>query len=330
VRRALRRLAGAIALAAGLVLPASSSALAQAAEPLLRVGAGPDDPSIPLLYAERSGMYAKAGLNVEIVRLAGAAAVAAALSGGSLEIGKAAPITVIQAIAKGLPFTIIGNAGQYVAGPGQLQVGLVVLKDSPIKTAKDLEGKTLAAISLQDQNVISTLAWVDQNGGDSSQLHYIEIPPSATLAAMEQDRVVGSALYEPVLTAAIESGKVRVLGDTFGAIGKRWSDAILFGNTHWLDEHRDLVRRFLTVTEQSNAYVAKHEAEMGPLEAEYGGVVDPALFSKIHHVVRGTAIEPSDLQPVLDAALKYKLIAAPMRAADLLCSCALRRTGTVR
>ena len=322
-----RRLAGAAALAAALTLP-GPSAFAQSTEPLIRVGAGPDDPSIPLLYAAQSGMYAKAGLNVEIVRLAGAAAVSAALAGGSLEIGKGAPITIVQAISKGLPFTIIGNSGQYTAGIPE--VGVVVLANSPIKTAKDLNGKTMAGISLQDQNVVSTLAWVDKNGGDSSTLKYVEIPAAASVAAMEQGRVSGSALYEPVLTAAIESGKVRVLADPYEAIGKRWSVAVLFGNTKWVDEHRDLVRRFLTVTAESNAYVAQHEAEMGPLEAQFGGVVDPALFAKMHHTTRGVAIEPTDLQPVLDVALKYKLIAQPLRAQDLICTCALRRAPGAR
>jgi len=320
-----RRLAVALALALAIVLPATTSAQSG---PPIRIGAGPDDPSVPLLYAAQNGMYAKAGLNVEIVRLAGAAAVAAALAGGSLELGKGAPVTVVQAIAKGLPFTIIGSAGSYTMG--SMQVGLVVLKDSPIKTAKDLNGKTLAGISLQDQNVVSTLAWMDKNGGDSSSLKYVEIPASASLAAMEQGRVIGSALYEPVLTSAIESGKVRVLADTYEAIGNHWPVAVLFGPTKWIDAHRDEVRRFLNATQEANLYVAQHEADMGPLEAQYGGVVDPALFGKMHHATRGVPMDPGDLQPVLDVLLKYKLIAQPMKAQDIICSCALRRTGTTR
>lgn len=69
---------------------------------------------------------------------------------------------------------------------------------------------------------------------------------------------------------------------------------------------------------------------MGPLEAYYGGVVDPVLFAKMHHNGRGVAIEPTDLQPVLDIALKYKLLALPLRATDLICSCALRRGAAAR
>lgn len=319
------RLAGIVLLAAAFMLPSSTFAQAP---PVIRVGAGPDDPSIPLLYAAQSGMYAKAGLNVEIVRLSGAAAVAAALAGGSLELGKGAPVTVVSAIAKGLPFTIIGSSGYYVVGTPQ--VGLIVLKDSPIKTAKDLNGKTLAGISLQDQNVVSTLAWMDKNGGDSSTLKYVEIPASASLAAMEAGRIVASAVYEPVLTAAIESGKVRVLGDTYEAIGNHWPVAVLFGTTKWVDEHRDAVRRFLTVTQEANVYVTAHEADMQPLQAQYGGVIDPALFSKMHHAARGVPIEPGDLQPIIDAIVKYKVIANPIKASDIICSCALRRTAAGR
>src|SRR5215469_983256 len=95
-----------IALALAALLPAST--IAQTTGPLIRVGAGPDDQSTPLIYAAQAGLFAKAGLNVELQKLAGAAVIGAALAGGSLEIGKASTMSVVTAYAKGLPFTIIG------------------------------------------------------------------------------------------------------------------------------------------------------------------------------------------------------------------------------
>lgn len=317
-----RRHAIATAFALSAALPARTALFAQTSE-LIRIGAGPDDPSVPLLYAEKAGLFAKAGLNVQIVKLAGAAAVAAALSGGSLELGKGAPITVVSAIAKGLPFSVLGSAGYYTLGT--MQVGLVVPVNSDIHTAKDLNGKLLAGVTLQDQNVVSTMAWVDQNGGDSSTLHYVEIPASASVAAMEQGRIAASAIYEPQLTTALVSGKVRVVADTYAAVAKRWPIAVLFGNTKWINDHHEAVTKLLNVVAESNAYVAAHEVEMGPLQAEYGGVVDPVIFAKMHHATRDVTIEPSDLQPVLDVAFKYKLFANPLKAADLISPYALRR-----
>lgn len=309
----------AVVLALALLLPGPTFAQTS---PLIRIGAGPDDTSMPLIYAASAGLFQKAGLNVELDKLAGAAAVAAALAGGSLEIGKASALSVVTAHAKGLPFTIIGSIATYSSSDPDF--GLIVMADSPIKTAADLAGKTLAAVSLQDMSTIATYAWLSQRGVDPTSLHFIEMPASATLAAMEQGRVTGSTIYEPMLSAATSTGKVRVIGAPYDAIGKHFAGGVLIANPAWVAGHRDLIDRFLRVMRQAGAYVASHEDEMGPILANYIGV-DPATMMKTHHEGRQVTITPADLQPVIDVAAKYHVIDKPFPAADLICTCALSR-----
>ena len=124
-----RRLACAAALALATALP--SSTFAQTSGTLIRIGAGPDDTSMPVIYAAQAGLFAKAGLNVELQKLAGAAVVSAALAGGSLEIGKASAISVVTAHAKGLPFTVIGAIATYDSASPDFAT--IVLKDSPVR-----------------------------------------------------------------------------------------------------------------------------------------------------------------------------------------------------
>jgi len=309
----------AIVLALALALPGPT--LAQTS-PLIRIGAGPDDTSMPVIYAASAGLFQKAGLNVELDKLAGAAAVTAALAGGSLEIGKASALSVVTAHSKGVPLTIIGSIATYSSTDPDF--GLIVMADSPIKTAADLPGKTLAAVSLQDMSTVATYAWLSQRGVDPSTLKFAEMPASVTLAAMEQGRVVGSTIYEPMLSAALATGKVRDIGQPYDAIGKHFAGGVLIANPDWATAHRDLVARFLAVMRQAGTYVASHEDEMGPILAAYIGV-DPATMVKTHHEGRQVTITPADLQPVIDAASKYHVIAKPFPAAELICSCALSR-----
>ena len=313
-----RRLTCALALA--LALPGST--FAQTTGPLIRIGAGPDDTSMPVIYAAQSGLFAKAGLNVELEKLAGAAVVAAALAGGSLEIGKASALSVVTAHAKGLPFTVIGSIATYDSTSPDF--GMIVLTNSPIKSAQDLAGKTLAAVSLQDMSTVATYAWLAQNGVDASTLKFVEMPASATLAAMEAGRVVGSTIYEPMLTAATSTGKARIIGTPYDAIGKHFAGGLLVANTNWAADHRELIERFLRVMQTAGTYVHAHEDELAPMLAAYTGV-DPASITKTHHEGRGVAITAADLQPVIDAAAKYKVIPAAFPASELICSCALRR-----
>jgi NitT/TauT family transport system substrate-binding protein len=305
-----------------LAVALPSSTFAQTTSPLIRVGAGPDDTSMPVIYAAQAGLFAKAGLNVQLLKLAGAATVAAALAGGSLEIGKASAVSVVTAHSKGLPFTVIGAIATYDSTSPDF--GLIVLNDSGIKTAQDLAGKTLAAVSLQDMSTIATYAWATQNGVDPTSLKFAEMPASTTLAAMEQGRVVGSTIYEPMLSAAMATGKVRIIAHPYDAIGKHFSGGLLIANVNWVADHRDLVDRFLRVMQQAGTYVHAHENELGPMMAAYAGV-DPSTITKFNHEGRAVAITAADLQPVIDAAAKYKVIPQVFPASELICGCALRR-----
>jgi NitT/TauT family transport system substrate-binding protein len=311
----------ALAAVALLLLPLPAiPVIAQTAVQPIRVGAGPDDPSTPLLYAAQAGLYQRAGLNVELVKLAGAAVVAAALAGGSLEIGKGNTMSVVTAIGKGLPFTIIGSIANYSSdAPDQ---GLIV--STSIRNAGDLAGKTLAAISLQDIGSVATQAWLDRNGVDPKSVRYLEMPGSATLAAIDENRIVGTNINEPYFSSMLASGKVRILGYPFDVIGKRFPEAVMFANTGWVESHRDVVARFLRVVQDASSYVSAHEPESVGLLAQFGGI-DPAAFAKIRHTVRGVAIAPGDLQPVIDLAAKYSIIPKAYDARGMICSCALAR-----
>jgi len=318
----MRVAVAALAIAALLSLSAAVRVAAQPAEPLIRVGLGPEDDSKPLVYAVQAGLFQKAGLNVELNNLAGSAVIAAALAGGSLEIGKGSPAGVISAFAKGLPFTIIGGSAFYTTSSHP--VAMVVSAKSEVKTAQDLAGTTLGAVTLQDLSTLATYAWLNQNGVDWKSPKFIEMPASRALASMESNRAVGMTVYEPILSADLATGEVRIIGYPFDAIGKHFSMGVLFANANWVGAHLGLVERFLRVMRQADAYVSGHESETAVMLAQFGGA-DPAVLARIRHPERGAVIEPGDLQPVIDIMAKYNVIPGAFRAETLICSCAPRR-----
>ncbi len=290
--------------------------------PVIRIGTGPDDQGTPLLYGVKAGIYKKYGLDVQVVKLAGAAAVAAALAGGSLDLGKASTLGVVNAYGKGLPFTVIGNIAYYNAAHPDL--ALLVGAASGITTPKDLEGKTFGAVSLSDMNTIATFAWMDAHGVDRTSVKFVEMPASASLAAIEQGRIAATTVYEPYFTAFTAGGKAKALAYPFDALGKRYSIAVLFGNVTWVNAHRDLVDAFLRATQEASAYIATHGDDASALIAEFGGL-DPSTIGNLHHPERGVAIGPGDIQPVIDAAAKYGVIPKAFNAADMICTCAMRK-----
>lgn len=317
------RRAGFIAGAAAVALPtATGTAAGQGAEAPVRFGIGPVDQATPLAYAAEAGLYKKHGVTVEIVKLPSGNALAAAVAGGSLELAMSSSLAAIIAISRGIPFTIVGNLASYDSA--RPDAAMLVLKDSPLATPKDLEGKTLAEVSLQDLNSLATYSWLDGLGVDRSGMKYIELPASATLAAMQAGRVVASTMYEPYYSASMATGAVRALGYPYDGIAKRYSSALMYGSKAWVDAHRDVVERFVAAAAEACAYIAGHESESAGVIGRFTGL-DPAALANVHHPVRGVQIAAADLQPVIDAALKYKVIAASIPASDMLCSCAPRR-----
>ena len=289
---------------------------------LIRVGAGPDDPSAPLIYAQDAGLFKKAGLNVQLLKLGGGAFVAAAVAGGSLEIGKGSTASVVTAVGRGFPFSVIGAIAK--TSPAQRDVALVVSTSASINGAKDLIGKTMADVSLADQSTVATFSWLDQRGVDHHLLQYVEVPASATVAAIEQGRVVGASLYEPALSAAVSTGKVRILGYPFEAVAPRWAEAVLYGNVEWVQQHAELVKRFVRVTAEAGAYVGAHEDQVAPIVARFSGI-DAATLVKVSHPERSVAVSASDIQPILDALAKYKVIPKAFPASDMICACAPKK-----
>src|SRR5258708_10988982 len=134
-------------------------------------------------------------------------AIIAALAGGGGDIGNAVVGSVADARGKGIPILYIAPAGLYdSASP---TAALVTIKDSPVAKASDLTGKVVAISGLNDLTYFATRAWIDQNGGKSADVKFIELPFPAMAAAVEQKRVDAAYVIEPFLTAA--GGDLKIL-----------------------------------------------------------------------------------------------------------------------
>ncbi len=297
-------------------------ALGQTTAAPLRVGAAPDDQSKPILYAKQAGLFERAGLDVQVTTLnGGGAAIAAAVVGGSLDIGKSNCLQLITAHVRGVPFVVIAPAA--TAGAMSLESGLIVAANSPLRSAAELNGKTVGVTSLITIETIGTRSWIDANGGDSSSVHFVEVPPSATQAAIEQGRIVAGTILEPQLTAALAGGAVRLLAHPYGAIARRFEGADWFTTADYVAKHRDIVERFKRVVHDANVYVAAHESETIPLIAAYTGI-DAAALAKMRHPERPAYLNAAELQPLVDAAAKYGFIPKPFPARELYSDVILR------
>jgi NitT/TauT family transport system substrate-binding protein len=188
----------------------------------------------------------------------------------------------------------------------------VVAPDAKFRNGKDFEGKTIAVTTLQGIERISTLWWIDKNGGDSHLVKLIEVPPTLQAAAVSSGRVAGAILADPALTNAITSGQVRGFARVYGAIGDHFFLSAWFANRSWADKNPNVVRRFRIAIDRAGDWATRNPlAAAGILHKYLGLTVDQA------HEVHAKSLERSMLQPIIDGAVKYGLLAQPMDAREM-------------
>jgi NitT/TauT family transport system substrate-binding protein len=314
-------LAAAIAAVALTSAPLPSASQLASTPTVLRIAAGLSDTTTPLLYAQNAGLFTKAGLTVQIQRPQNGAATGAALMGGALEIGKSSLIELFNAHLRGVPFVWIAPSGIYRAD--MPDGGLLVGRNSLLRTARDFNGKIIAVNTLSDLSVLGVRAWVDSNGGDFSTLKLVELSQSAMPEALDSGRIDAAVTVLPVYDQMMATGKVRLVSRILDSIAKRYLTAVWFATASYADAHPDVIARFAQVMREANAYCNTHTAETVPLIAAFSGI-DPATISHMTRATSALYLDTRDVQPLIEAAVKYRVIDHGFPAQELFSQLALK------
>jgi NitT/TauT family transport system substrate-binding protein len=302
-------LAGTAALAC-----APSFAGAQTLTPL-SVATSPDEDAVACLYGISSGIFRRYGLDVTLTAANSGAAISNGVVGGSIDIGKASLLGLIAGYAKGVPFTLIAPASMYSSAAPV--AGTLVRSDAGIRTAADLSGKTVSVQSLKGFLQIALMKWIDEHGGDSSAVRYIELSPSAASAALLAGRVDAATLANPSLAATLATKKARVFAWSCDSVGKYYLQAAYFSTTDFTAKNADAIARFARAVAESSTYTNAHTAETVEMVSKFTNVA-PADVAGMTRVTCGTKLDPAQIQPVVDLAVKYKIIATRFDARDLI------------
>jgi NitT/TauT family transport system substrate-binding protein len=261
--------------------------------------------AIPMLYALRTGMFAKAGLDVQLQRIPTGAAITAAVAGGTIDIGKSSSSPILTAVARGLPLTLIAPGAIY--DEKTPNGALVVAKDSPLKTAADLSGQLIGTQTLNDIAQIGTAAWIDKHGGNSQSVRWVELPMTSAVAAIDEHRIVAGVITSPLLEDVLGGGKVRSFAPILSGVAPHFLFSVYFTTKEWAAAHPDAVKKFASVIVQSAAYTNAHHTEMNPLIADLVGM-PVSVIERMSMAIGGTVLNAKDIQPVIDVGVKYHAI----------------------
>ena len=304
--------------AAGVLAAAPARTLAQTST--LRVLGPPNDGFKAVYYAVHSGLFRKHNVNVEATIINSGAAAAAALVGGTADIGYTNITSLIVAHTKNIPMQILAPGALY---NGQVQTALVTLKDSAVRTGRDLNGKTVGSVSLGDTMSASIRAWTDQTGGDSKTVQIIEVPASSVVQMLQEGRVIAAAVNEPAVSQAVATGNIRVIVNPNSAISKLFLAALFAVMGPAADKDAVAMRRFAEAMHESSLYTNAHFPQTVDLVASYSGAT-PYVVAHSARFTDAEYADPGLVQPVIDVLVKYGVIARGFPATELISPYALK------
>jgi NitT/TauT family transport system substrate-binding protein len=278
-----------------------------AAQELRKVNilAVPTDGVKSTLYAQKAGLFRKHGIQADIVPMGSGAAIFAAVLGGAADIGSGSLFPVFAAHNRGVPLRIVAPASLYTSD--RADALLVVQKDSPLKTGRDLNGKTIGTDAIKDVYSTATRAWVDMNGGDGASLKALELKPTEQVAALDAGRIDVVVLKSPYLQAALATNKFRVLGKPLDAIAPRFLLSCWVAGVDFIAKNPDVISGYQAALSEAARYTNANQNATTDMVAAFTGQESAVLAKGIRSVTAET-LTIADVQKPLDFAVKYGII----------------------
>lgn len=276
----LRRGLAALLAAAALLLPAAAPA---GAKEMVTFGYLADPSHEAVLWPLRNGKIKSDTIDVTATPLE-IPALIQATAARTYDVIETAAMAIPPARARGLDLLIMGSGLRYhKSGEG---AGIWVKKDSPIKSAADLKGKSLAVYSLGSAGItLVRIALHDVYGLNVSlkggDLSFVEMPAPAMPAALATGKVDAATLIHAQAFAAMKTGEFRPIAQTaqdlIGQFKVRMVSAVIAGYGDKLRAKPEIYREFQRVLRASMEYAQDHPDEVfTAVGKEYN--IDPEFF----------------------------------------------------
>src|SRR6476661_4813088 len=189
---------------------------------------------------QRAGIFKKHGLMLELVYTQGAGETQQAVISGSVDIGIAAGVMgVLSAYSKGAPVRVIAAE---TTGAGDLY--WYVKGDSPIKTLKDTDGKTLAYSTNGSSTHGVVTAFMKQY--DLKAKLTAMGGPAANLTAVMSGQVDVGWAAPPFGLDQLDKGEIRrIATGNDAAAFKGQTVRLNIANANFLKDHKAVVDRYM-------------------------------------------------------------------------------------
>jgi NitT/TauT family transport system substrate-binding protein len=294
------------------VLAAAAAAPLRAATAPIRVGAEASEPFMEAFYGQDAGLFAQRGLSVETQPLSNGGAVLQAVLGNALDVGNTDLIQLANAYNRGVELAVIASGGMHATEA--VTIALCVPRASPIRTAKDLEGRTIGVPNLQTTSQMGVVEWLRRGGADPSTVKFYEMHFSEMTPALLRGTVAAALNGEPFITES--KADVRVLTVPADVIAPHYYTGVWYTRRDFAKQDPRLVQNFVDGLYDVARWANAHRPDTALILAKYSKLEIDRIRS-MARIRYATSWDPRFAQPLLDFAFTYKLLEKPVAASDL-------------
>lgn len=310
----LRKLLGALApFALGLALAAPAQS-ALAADQTVRIGYQKYG-AFTLLKA-RGTLEKKLdsqGWKVTWTEFPGGPQLLEALNVGAVDFGLAGEAPPVFAQAAGAPLVYVGYEP-----PAPLSEAILVAKDSPIKSVKELKGKKVALNKGSNVHYLLVRA-LEEAGLKPADITPVYLPPADARAAFAKGAVDAWVIWDPYLAAAEAQLSVRTLRDGKGLVNNH---QFILATRKFATSEAPIVKTVLSELQAADAWANANPADAAKeLAAQIGLPVEVVATTLPRNTLGLQPITPAvaaQQQKIADTFKSLGLIPVPVKISDAL------------
>lgn len=222
-------------------------------------------------YAEEEGIV------IEMVEVNSGAEAVPMLLNGDLDITLGDGIGTITASSNGVPLAIFGISTEAPEDPDLDPTAIAAADDSYSLT--ELNGASIAVSQLGGAAQLGTMAAIDEAGGDSSAVEFVELDPAQAVPALQSGQVKVAQLTEPWSSSAEKAGLPIIsrpaAEGTPGMPATLWITSLEYGA-----QNPDALARFAAAVQKANDEI-NGDPDAAREFAKTVLTVDPAVIDAI-------------------------------------------------
>ena len=222
----------------------------------------------PVYLGVKQGFYAQHGLKLSISTAQGGAAIVPGVVSGQFQFGFSNMTSLMVAQSNNVPVKAVSHGIASTGVQGKDFGAITVKKGSPIKSAKDLEGKKVAINTLKNINETAVRESVRKAGGDPDEVKFVELAFDQMPAALDSGQIDAAMVVEPALATVKSQGGVEIASPLVD-VAPNLTVAMYFTSAQYAQKNPDVVKRFQEATAQSLAYADAHPDEVRQIVTTY-------------------------------------------------------------